>query len=80
MFQTLIEGCRNNMPMGTHAVVWQLQKNPDIDYIEYGCLGECSRCASWLFLLVEGKVIEGQTKEELHWNLQKAMEIEKYKM
>lgn len=58
------------MPMGTYYIVEELKKNPDVDYIEYGCLGFCSRCARNPFLLVEGKLVEGETKEELDKKLQ----------
>ena len=71
--KTLVEGCRNNMPTGTYAIVEELQKNPDIDYIVYGCLGDCSRCARNPFLFVEGELVEGQTKEELKKQLEKQL-------
>lgn len=53
------------MPLGSYIVFEELKKNPDADVIEYGCLGQCSRCARQPFVLVEGMVVEAQTAVEL---------------
>lgn len=63
--RTLVEFCRQNMPTGTYHVFDELKKNPDADVIEYGCLGQCSRCARNPFVLLEGKVVEAEEARDL---------------
>jgi len=42
-----------------------LEKDPNIDVLEYGCLSYCTLCDRSLYALVNGDVVEADTPEEL---------------
>ncbi|MDF2947758.1 MAG: hypothetical protein K0S51_2437 [Bacillales bacterium] len=62
---SLVEFCTNNLANGTYKVLEKLKKDPNIDTIEYNCLGYCTRCRGKLFAVVEGKVVDASTEDEL---------------
>ncbi|MCT4572091.1 DUF1450 domain-containing protein, partial [Bacillus thuringiensis] len=41
------------------------EKDPNLDVMEYGCLGYCGICFEGPFALVNGEVVQGATVEEL---------------
>ncbi|KSU87622.1 hypothetical protein AS180_12385 [Priestia veravalensis] len=43
----------------------ELEKDPNLDIVEYGCLGYCGKCARSPFALVNGDVVAADTPEEL---------------
>jgi uncharacterized protein YuzB (UPF0349 family) len=51
-----------------------LEKDPNLDIIEYGCLSYCGKCAQSLFALVNGEVVTGETPEQLVDNIYKYLE------
>lgn len=69
MIQPIIEFCISNLASGAQKALEILEKNPDLDVIEYGCLGYCGKCASSLYALVNGEVVTGETPEELVENI-----------
>ncbi|MCK6207621.1 YuzB family protein [Bacillus infantis] len=69
MIQPIIEFCISNLASGAQKALEILEKDPDLDVIEYGCLGYCGKCASSLYALVNGEVITGETPEELVENI-----------
>ncbi|MBD2866916.1 MULTISPECIES: YuzB family protein [Paenibacillus] len=61
----IVEFCTNNMHHGTDAVMRELEQNPDIDVIEYGCLGNCGQCYMEPYALVNGEIVPAETADEL---------------
>lgn len=62
----IIEFCVNNTHHGTDKVMTRLEGNPEYDVLEYGCLGNCGGCLRFLFALVNGEIVAGETTEELY--------------
>jgi len=65
MIKSIIEFCVSNLASGSQKALEQLEKDYDLDVIEYGCLGYCGKCAHSLFALVNGEVVTGETPEQL---------------
>lgn len=65
----IIEFCVSNLASGAQKAFEQLEKDPNLDVIEYGCLSYCTRCADSLFALVNGEVVSGATIDELVSNI-----------
>ncbi|MGP4061418.1 YuzB family protein [Halobacillus litoralis] len=61
----LIEFCINNLVSGSQAAKAELEKDPDLDVVEYGCLRNCGLCSQTLYALVEGDRVMADTPEEL---------------
>jgi uncharacterized protein YuzB (UPF0349 family) len=62
----IVEFCTNNMHHGTDDVMRKLEENPDIDVIEYGCLGNCGQCYMEPYALVNGEIVAASTPDELY--------------
>jgi len=62
----IIEFCASNMSLGTEPVKHRLEQNPDVDVIEYGCLGNCGQCFYAPYALVNGEVVAAITADELY--------------
>jgi uncharacterized protein YuzB (UPF0349 family) len=65
----IIEFCISNLANGSQKAFEILDRDPNLDVIEYGCLSYCTRCSEGLFALVNGEVVDGQTPEELVDNI-----------
>jgi len=65
----LIEFCVSNIVSGSQEAMEILEKDPNLDVIEYGCLGYCGICASSLYALVNGDIVKGETPQELVANI-----------
>ncbi|WP_026583542.1 YuzB family protein [Bacillus sp. J33] len=74
MIKPIIEFCISNLASGSQKALETLEKDYDLDVIEYGCLGYCGKCASTLFALVNGEVVTGETSEELVENIYQYLE------
>ncbi|MFJ7308684.1 YuzB family protein [Peribacillus frigoritolerans] len=61
----IIEFCVSNLASGAQEALERLERDPNLDIIEYGCLGYCGRCSSNLYALVNGEVVFGDTTDEL---------------
>ncbi|MBA4542081.1 MULTISPECIES: DUF1450 domain-containing protein [Thermoactinomyces] len=70
----LVEFCLNNLTDDVLEIKKKLEADPEIDVLEYGCLGNCGICASGPYALVNGELITGDTAEELLKNIYKAIE------
>ncbi|MCI3919994.1 YuzB family protein [Paenibacillus sp. TRM 82003] len=62
----LVEFCTNNMHHGTDDVMRRVEERPDVDTIEYGCLGNCGQCYLEPFALVDGDIVAAETAEALY--------------
>jgi uncharacterized protein YuzB (UPF0349 family) len=69
LIKPIIEFCISNLANGSQKTLEKLERDPDLDIIEYGCLGYCGKCASTLFALVNGEVVTGKTPDELEDNI-----------
>lgn len=72
--QPIIEFCISNLAGGAQKALEQLEKDSNLDIIEYGCLSYCGKCARTLFALVNGEIVTGTTPEELVENIYKFLE------
>lgn len=61
----LVEFCVSNLANGSQKTFEALEKDPNIDVLEYGCLSYCSRCSETFYALVNGELVEADTPEEL---------------
>ncbi|ENQ3108138.1 Uncharacterized protein YuzB, UPF0349 family [Bacillus sp. 491mf] len=69
MIKPLIEFCVGNLASGAQKAREQLEKDPNLDVIEYGCLGYCGVCFEGPYALVNGEVVKGETPDELVKNI-----------
>jgi uncharacterized protein YuzB (UPF0349 family) len=74
MIQPIIEFCISNLANGAQKALEKLEKDPNLDIIEYGCLGYCGKCATTLYALVNGEVVTGNTADELVDNIYQFLE------
>jgi uncharacterized protein YuzB (UPF0349 family) len=70
----IIEFCISNLASGAQKALEILERDLNLDVIEYGCLGYCGKCASSFYALVNGEPVEGDTPEELVENIYKHLE------
>lgn len=61
----IVEFCMSNLACGTEEIMRLLEGNPEIDVVEYGCLGHCGECFQYPFALVDGKMISAETAAAL---------------
>ncbi|TXC91206.1 DUF1450 domain-containing protein [Metabacillus litoralis] len=65
----IIEFCISNLANGSQAALEILEKDPNLDIIEYGCLSYCGKCYSSLYALVNGEIVTGENPEGLVENI-----------
>lgn len=65
----LIEFCVNNLINGSQEAFEILDKDPDLDVVDYGCLRNCGLCSQMLYALVDGERIMADTPKELVDNI-----------
>ncbi|MDW8555775.1 YuzB family protein [Staphylococcus xylosus] len=61
----IIEFCISNLAKGGDYVYNQLENDPCVDVLEYGCLQNCGICSSGLYALVNGDIVEGDSPDDL---------------
>ncbi|BAQ08527.1 hypothetical protein OXB_0055 [Bacillus sp. OxB-1] len=61
----IVEFCISNLANGSHETFEALEKDPNIDVLEYGCLSYCTKCMESLYAIVNGEIVEADTPEEL---------------
>lgn len=76
MFRPLIEFCVSNMHHGTDEVMAKLEKDPECDVIEYGCLGNCGLCFAEPYALVNGEIVSATSADELYRKIKDKIEQE----
>lgn len=70
----IIEFCVSNLANGSQKALEILEKDLNLDIVEYGCLGYCGKCFASLYALVNGEVVTGETPEELVKNIYQYLE------
>jgi len=66
MLKPIVEFCASNMHHGTDAIMNKLERDPDYEVIEYGCLGNCGECYLFPFALVDGEIVAAETADKLY--------------
>jgi uncharacterized protein YuzB (UPF0349 family) len=70
----IIEFCISNLASGAQRAREVLERDPNLDIVEYGCLGYCGKCFDSLYALVNGDVVTGSTPDELVDNIYKYLD------
>lgn len=70
----LVEFCMSNLANGSHETFEKLEKDPNLDVLEYGCLNYCTICANSLYAMVEGEIVKADTPEELTRRIYQSIE------
>ncbi|MDQ0206594.1 YuzB family protein [Alkalicoccobacillus murimartini] len=65
----IIEFCFSNLASVSQGAMEQLEKDPNLDILDYGCLSHCGACAMEPFALVNGEYVSGETADELVNNI-----------
>lgn len=65
LLRPIVEFCISNLANGSQRALEQLEKDPNLDIIEYGCLGYCGKCANTLFAMVNGELVTAENAEQL---------------
>lgn len=65
LLRPIVEFCISNLANGSQRALEQLEKDPNLDIIEYGCLGYCGKCANTLFAMVNGEIVTAENAEQL---------------
>ena len=61
----IVEFCISNIANGSQESFETLEKDPNLDVLEYGCLSYCTKCMETHYAVVNGEVVEADTPEEL---------------
>lgn len=61
----IVEFCVSNIVNGAQESFEKLERDPNLDVLEYGCLSYCTKCAETLYALVNGEIVEADTPDEL---------------
>jgi uncharacterized protein YuzB (UPF0349 family) len=67
----IIEFCISNLASGAQKAREMLERDPNFDIVEYGCLGYCGKCFESLYALVNGDVVTGKDPQDLVDNIYK---------
>lgn len=70
----IIEFCITNLANGSQKARAELERDSDLDVIEYGCLSHCGKCSERLFCLVNGDVVTAESPDELVKNVYRYLE------
>ncbi|WP_338471932.1 YuzB family protein [Niallia sp. XMNu-256] len=69
MRNTIIEFCISNLANGSQKARYILERDPNLDIVEYGCLSNCGKCNHTFYALVNGEVVMGESPEQLVENI-----------
>lgn len=68
-----LEICASNRKHDTDNVIALLEKDPSVEVIEYGCLGNCGRCWLTPFAMINGITVTADNCRELLAVIQQEM-------
>lgn len=69
----VIEFCVSNMHHGTDKLLPKLEQLPDVEVIEYGCLGNCGECYLSPYAMVNGETVVAETADDLYEEILKEL-------
>lgn len=61
----MVEFCINNLANGSQKAYEILERDPNIDVLEYGCLSYCTKCSKSFYAIVNGELVEAESPEAL---------------
>lgn len=61
----MVEFCISNLANGSQATYEVLERDPNIDVLEYGCLSYCTKCSGSFYAIVNGELVEADSPDEL---------------
>jgi len=61
----IVEFCMSNLANGSYESFEILERDPNLDVLEYGCLSYCTKCVNSLYAIVNGEIVEADTPKEL---------------
>lgn len=70
----IVEFCISNLANGAYKSFEILDRDPNLDVLEYGCLSYCTLCADSLYAIVNGEIVKADTPEELTKNIYQYIE------
>lgn len=70
----VVEFCISNLANGAYPCFETLDRDPNLDVLEYGCLSYCTICANSLYAIVNGEIVKADTPEELTKNIYQFIE------
>lgn len=69
MRKILIEFCVSNLANGAQKAREVLERDPNLEIVEYGCLSNCGKCSHTFYALVNGEVVMGENPNLLVENI-----------
>jgi uncharacterized protein YuzB (UPF0349 family) len=70
----IVEFCISNIANGSQESFEKLERDPNLDVLEYGCLSYCTKCSESLYALVNGEIVEADSPDELTQNIYEFIE------
>ncbi len=70
----MVEFCISNLANGSQKAKAILERDSNLDIVEYGCLSNCGKCYHTFYALVNGEVVMGETPEQLVENIYERIE------
>ncbi|WP_085522884.1 YuzB family protein [Tuberibacillus sp. Marseille-P3662] len=70
----IIEFCMSNLASGSQKAMEVLAKDPNLDVVDYMCLGHCGLCYEGPYALVNGEFVSGESAEKLVDNIYQYLE------
>ncbi|MBC8988530.1 YuzB family protein, partial [Pedobacter sp. N36a] len=61
----IVEFCVSNLAQGSQEAKEILEKDPNLDVVEYGCLSYCGQCMQTMYALVNGEMVTANNPAEL---------------
>ncbi|WP_313894585.1 YuzB family protein [Psychrobacillus sp.] len=61
----MVEFCVSNLANGAQEAFEILERDPNLDVLDYGCLSYCTKCDERFYAIVNGDVVEAETPSEL---------------
>ncbi|MDM5230100.1 YuzB family protein [Lysinibacillus pakistanensis] len=61
----MVEFCVSNLANGSQKAYEILERDPNIDVLEYGCLSYCTKCSESFYAIVNGELVEADSPEAL---------------
>ena len=53
----IVEFCISNIANCSQETFEKLEKDPNLDVLEYGCLSYCTKCSESLYAIVNGEIV-----------------------
>lgn len=70
----MVEFCVSNLANGAQETFETLERDPNVDVLDYGCLSYCTKCDNAFYALVNGEIVEADTPAELTKNIYQYIE------